>query len=60
MAALLLSHLFVNAHTLVDAGAFWMSFAAYVAYVVPELAAASRDTGDATALFLAAWLLFTL
>lgn len=39
-------------------GAFWMSFAAYVKFVVPGLPAESAH--QATGLFLLAWTIFTL
>lgn len=39
-------------------GAFWMSFAAYVKFVVPELPAGSAH--QATGLFLLAWTIFTV
>lgn len=38
-------------------GAFWLSFAGYVTFIVPGLPAASA--GSATGLFLLAWTIFT-
>ena len=40
-------------------GAFWMSFAAYVWYIVPTFAAKGVDSSGPTGLFLLAWLIFT-
>lgn len=40
-------------------GMFWMSFAAYVEFVVPELGG-SEKAASATGLFLLAWTIFTL
>jgi succinate-acetate transporter protein len=39
-------------------GTFWMSFAAYVEFVVPELGGTSK-AASATGLFLLAWTIFT-
>jgi len=40
-------------------GAFWMSFAFYVYFIVPKLAATGK-TANATGLFLLSWFIFTL
>ena len=40
-------------------GAFWMSFAGYVYFIVPKISDTNL-TGKATGLFLFCWLLFTL
>ncbi|CAF2588494.1 unnamed protein product [Rotaria sp. Silwood2] len=39
-------------------GSFWMSFAAYVYFIVPQLASTGK-AHQATGLFLLAWLIFT-
>jgi succinate-acetate transporter protein len=40
-------------------GAFWMSFAGYVYFIVPTIANTGK-TGKATGLFLLSWFIFTL
>ena len=40
-------------------GAFWMSFAGYIFFIVPQIEATGK-ANSATGLFLLAWLIFTL